>query len=67
MEARERSIQGCAALCVLERRQSSLSSTKEAAFSWWPGQESEVFHTQTRLSGNREGLLVEMGEYDNLM
>eukprot|EP00975_Prorocentrum_lima_P053070 11128958-Prorocentrum_lima.AAC.1 len=42
--ARERSPKGWDALHALERKQS--------AFSWWPGQESEVFHTQTRLPGN---------------
>eukprot|EP00975_Prorocentrum_lima_P037873 7967977-Prorocentrum_lima.AAC.1 len=39
--ARERSIQ-------------RLGSSTRSSFSWWPGQGSEVFHTQTRLSGNRE-------------
>eukprot|EP00975_Prorocentrum_lima_P050494 10577144-Prorocentrum_lima.AAC.1 len=58
-EARERSIKGWVALRALEKRQ--------FAFSWWPGQESEVIHTQTRLSGNREGLFVDIGAYDNLM
>eukprot|EP00975_Prorocentrum_lima_P027124 5702038-Prorocentrum_lima.AAC.1 len=53
-EARERSIKGWAAIRALEKRQSVFSNTRESAFSWWPGQGSEVFHTQTRLSGNRE-------------
>eukprot|EP00975_Prorocentrum_lima_P002048 445823-Prorocentrum_lima.AAC.1 len=35
--------------------------------SWWPGREYEVFHAQTRLSGDREGLLIDIGGYDNLM
>eukprot|EP00975_Prorocentrum_lima_P043468 9126222-Prorocentrum_lima.AAC.1 len=37
------------------------------AFSWWPGQESGVYHTQTRLPGYREGLLIDIGAFDNLM
>eukprot|EP00975_Prorocentrum_lima_P023865 5022770-Prorocentrum_lima.AAC.1 len=46
--ARERSIRGWAALRALEQRQSIFPNNKNAAFSWWPGQESEVSHTQTR-------------------
>eukprot|EP00975_Prorocentrum_lima_P037393 7868015-Prorocentrum_lima.AAC.1 len=38
--ARERSIKGWEVVRALEKKQS--------AFSWWPGQESEVYHTQTR-------------------
>eukprot|EP00975_Prorocentrum_lima_P030106 6315346-Prorocentrum_lima.AAC.1 len=34
---------------------------------WWPGQESEAFHTQTRLSVDRKGLLIDIGAYDNLI
>eukprot|EP00975_Prorocentrum_lima_P061357 12861244-Prorocentrum_lima.AAC.1 len=37
------------------------------AFSWWPGQEAGVYHTQTRLEGYREGRLIDIGAFDNLM
>eukprot|EP00975_Prorocentrum_lima_P065522 12903956-Prorocentrum_lima.AAC.1 len=37
------------------------------AFSWWPGQESGVYHAQTKLPGYREGLLIDIGALDNLM
>eukprot|EP00975_Prorocentrum_lima_P066095 12907238-Prorocentrum_lima.AAC.1 len=45
-EAHANSIKSWAALRAFEKR--------SPAFSWWPGQESEVYHTQTRLAGNLE-------------
>eukprot|EP00975_Prorocentrum_lima_P032634 6854063-Prorocentrum_lima.AAC.1 len=41
-----------------------------SAFSWWPGQvpgERGVYHTQTKLPGDCEGLLIDIGAFDNLM
>eukprot|EP00975_Prorocentrum_lima_P046027 9626549-Prorocentrum_lima.AAC.1 len=47
----------------------SLASTS-SAFSWWPAQvpgQRGFCHSQTRLPGNREGLLIDIGAFHNLM
>eukprot|EP00975_Prorocentrum_lima_P071038 12935416-Prorocentrum_lima.AAC.1 len=37
-----------------------------SAFSSRPGQESGAYHTQTRLPRDREGLLIDIGAFDDL-
>ncbi len=56
-------INGWNALCAYEAR-----TNVRPSYSWWPGQDSgAAYHTNTRLPGNREGLLADSGAYENIM
>eukprot|EP00975_Prorocentrum_lima_P056254 11797134-Prorocentrum_lima.AAC.1 len=65
MTEHEQLMMGWQALRSFEN--TSVASSHSSSYSWWPGQESNVYHTQTRRPGDREGLLVDMGAFSNLM